>query len=268
MRALVAALLWCVATVATFVAIGAGWSATHLQSEDGFVDLTSRVGDDREVQERAADLAGEAFADQAGLPVALHDRVAAGVSDAIARLTEAPDWSEAWRETTRSAHQQLFAEPTPTSVRADVAPLVRLALGEVDLPIPLTGPEELVVTLSEEDPSDLVAAAERSPALALVSAAVALGAALLALIVSRRRSTTLAALGIGVMLAAAAWWVIGREGVPRLVEQQSTGTASGRELNHVLTARIVESLDTTLLWVAVAGAVVAAVGLVSSARRS
>lgn len=268
MRGLAAALLWCVTTVATFVAIGAGWSATHLQSEDGFVDLTSRVGDDREVQERAADLAGEAFADQTGLPIALHDRVAAAVSDAMLRLTESPDWSEAWRETTRSAHRELFAEPTPTSIRADVAPLVRLALGEVDLPIPLTGPDELMVTLSEEDPGDLVDAAERSRGLAVVAVAVALVAALLALAVSRRRSTTLAALGVGVMLAAAAWWVVGREGVPRLVEQQATGTASARELSHVLTARIVESLDTTLLWVAVAGAVIAAVGLVSSARRS
>lgn len=268
MRALAAALLWCVTTVATIVAIGAGWSSTHLQSENGFVDLTSRVGDDREVQEAAAELAGAAFADQTRLPSAWRDRAAAGVSGAILRLTESPDWSRAWRETTRSAHRELFADPTPTAIRADVAPLVGLAVGRVDLPIPLTGPDELLITLSDEDPRDLVAATERSRGVALAATATALIAAGLALAVSRRRSRTLTALGIGVVLAAASWWVIGRVAVPRFVEAQSSETAYGRELTDALTHRVVTSLDTTLLWVAATGAVLTLVGLVSRARRS
>ncbi|SKB06857.1 hypothetical protein [Aeromicrobium choanae] len=268
MRTLATALLWCVATLATFVAIGAQWSATHLLDESGFVELTSRVGDDREVQEAAAALAGEAFADQTGLPIVWHDQVASGVSRAILRLTESPDWSEAWRATTRSTHQRLFAEPTPTDIRADVAPLVDLAIAEVDLPISLPGPGELPVTVSDEDPADLVAAVSRARDLTIVAVGTALIAAVLALAASRRRSTTLAALGIGVLAAAAAWWVLGRVALPQFIEDQSAATAYGRELHEVLTARIVASLDATLVWVALGGAAMTALGLLSRARRS
>ncbi|MET1132163.1 MAG: hypothetical protein ABWX60_01935 [Aeromicrobium sp.] len=268
MRTLAAVLLWCVTTLATFVAIGAQWSAAHLQDESGFVDLTSRVGDDREVQEAAAALTGEAFADQTGLPIAWHDRVAAGVSAAILRLTESPGWSDAWRETSRSTHQRLFADPTPTDIRADVAPLVDLAISEVDLPISLSGPDELLVTVSDEDPADLVAATSRSGDLTILAVGIGLVAAVLALAVSRRRSSTLAALGIGVVLAAGAWWVLGRVAVPQFIEDQASATAYGRELHEVLTDRIVASLDTTLLWVALAGAAMTLLGLLSRARRS
>lgn len=268
MRTLATALLWCVATLATFVAIGAQWSAAHLQDESGFVELTSRVGDDREVQEAAAALAGEAFADQTGLPIAWHDQVASAVSRSILRLTESPDWSSAWRDTTRSTHQRLFAEPTPTDIRADVAPLVNLAIAEVDLPITLPGPSELPVTVSDEDPADLVAAVSRARELTLVAIGVALVAGVLALAVSRRRSTTLAALGIGVLLAVGAWWVLGRMALPQFIEDQAAATAYGRELHEVLTARIVASLDTTLLWVALGGAALTLLGLLSRARRS
>ena len=187
MRALFTALLWCVPTVATIVAIGAGWTATHVQSESGFVSLVSQVGDDPQVQEAAAAVAGEAFADQTGLPISWHDRIAAHTREAVLRFTGSDDWSQAWRETSRRTHQRLYEEDTPTNVQADVAPLVGVAVGQLaaDLPFDLGGPDELLVTISEEDPTDLVEATSQAGTVAVVSIGTALIAGLLALAVSQ-----------------------------------------------------------------------------------
>ncbi|MBC9227044.1 hypothetical protein GL325_11960 [Aeromicrobium sp. 636] len=271
MRTVATALLWCVATAATFVGIGAGWTATHIQSESGFVDLVSQVGDDRQVQRAAADTAGEAFADRTGLTGVLHDRIADVVRDGVLRLTDSPDWDKAWAEVARDTHQRLYAEPTPKNVRADVSPLVEVALGEVSakLPVDLPPPGELLVTMSEKDPADFVAATSRARATTTVAVGTAVIAALLALVVSRRRGTTLAALGLGAVLAAAAWWVLGRLALPRLVDEQAAATTeAGRHLRDELTDHVVASLDVTLIWVALGGAALVVVGLVSRARRS
>lgn len=270
MRSVFAALMCVVATAALVVTIGAGWTALHVQEEDGFVTMASSLGDDPEVQEAAARAAGEAFADQPAVPAALHDPVAAAMSRAVLRLASSAGWDDAWRETVRSTHRRLFTEPTPTDVRADVAPIVAVAVDEVagSLPIDLPRPSELPVVVSEDDPGPFVDLASRADTVALTTGAVAVVAALLALLAARRRPSMLVALGLGAVLAAAAWWLAGRFVLPDLVARNDEATAYGRALGEVVTERIITSLDPTLLGVAVAGAVVVAVGLVSRARRS
>lgn len=270
MRTVFGALMWCVATVALTVTIGAGWAAQNLQDEDGFVTMAARLGDDRDVQQAAADVAGEAFADQPGVPVALHDPAAAAMSRAVLRLTSSDGWDDAWQETVRSTHQRLFADPTPTDVRVDVAPIIGVAVDEVTrtLPISVPRPNELPVVVNEEDPGPFVDTTSRADSIALTSGVIAIVAALLALVAARRRSSMLVALGTGALLAAAAWWLAGRLVLPGLVESNNDATAYGRALSDVVTQRIVESLDTTLVWVAVAGVVVAALGVASRALRS
>lgn len=270
MRTVFAAFMWLVATASLTVAIGAGWAATHVQEEAGFVTMGARLGDDPRVQDAAADLAGEAFADQPGVPAALNDPVAEAMSRAIGRLTSSSGWDDAWRETVRDTHQRLFAEPTPTDVRVDVAPIAAVAVDEVTrmLPIPVRNPDELVVVVNEDDPTTFVEVASRADSVASTSAVVAAVAALLALVAARRRSSMLVALGLGAVLAAAVWWLVGRLALPRLLERGGEATASGRALVDVVTERVVVSLDATLVWVALAGLVVAGLGLASRALRS
>ncbi len=270
MRTVSTAVLWLVATLSTVVAIGATWTTLNVQSEDGFVALVSHLGDDPEVQQTTADLAGEAFADQPVIPNVLHEQAATSMSRAILRLASAEGWGDAWSESTRRTHQRLYAGATPSDLRVDVAPLVGVAMGEVtaSLPINISGPDELWVTVSDEDPADLVEATSRAGAIAVTSGGLAFISALLALAASRRRSTTLAALGAGAVLAAGVWWVAGRRGLPQLIDQMPVTSEGARTLQDVLVDRIVASLDASLVWVAVAGAVMIAVGLVSRARRS
>lgn len=273
MRAMLATLAWLVATLAGTVAIGSGWAATHVQDEDGFVALSSSLGDDPEVQDTAASLAGEAFADQRGVPVALHDTAAAAMRRAVLALTAAPDWDDAWRETSRRTHERLFADPPPTDVRVDIAPVVAVTLDEVTsaLPLSLPSPQTLPVVVSEDDPAPFLRAASRAESITTTAVAVAVVAGLLAVLLARRKWRMVAELGLSAIIAAATWWLIGRLVVPRLVERNAEATAYGRALHDVLSDRIVSSLDATLVWVALAGAAVA-VGAgalaVVSARRS
>lgn len=272
MRQILATLAWLVATLALTAAIGTGWAATHVQDEDGFVEMSSRLGDDREVQQTAASLAGEAFADQPRVPAVLHDQAASAMRRAVLALTSSPDWDEAWRETTRRTHERLFSDPPPADVRVDIAPVVGVAIDEVTavLPVDLPAPRSLPVVVSEDDPAPFVRYLSRAESAAVGSLAVAGVAGLLAVLLARRRWRMVAELGLSAVIAAATWWLIGRLVVPRVVEREAEATAYGRELHDVLTDRIVSSLDPTLLWVALAGAVVAvgagALALVSARR--
>src|SRR5690606_37848792 len=92
MRGRLTALLCYFATLAVIVAVGAGWVAVNVQSEAGFTDLASQIGDDPQVQDVSAELAGEAFADQAGLPSVTRDAVARTVTRSIERLTRNDAW--------------------------------------------------------------------------------------------------------------------------------------------------------------------------------
>lgn len=270
MRGLMAVLLWIVATLAVVVAIPTSWAATHIQDQSGFIDFASRLGDDTEVREAAADLAGEALADRSGAPAGLHDRIATAVERAIMRFTDSSGWDDAWRETARRTHEELFADPTPTKIRVDFAPIVRLALDDAtaDLPISIPAPRTLPVVVSEQDPSQRIEAVKRADDLALAATAVAILAALGALALARKRSGMLAGLGVGAIFAAATWWLVGRIVVPRVVERNTEGSAYGSRLDDVLTDRIVASLDPTLVWVALGGAALVVLGLVSRALRS
>lgn len=271
MRTVTTVLLWMIATVCTVGAIGASWTATHVQSEDGFVRLLSHLGEDPEVQQTAADLAGESFADQPSVPSVVHDAVATSMSRAIIRLTQAEGWSVAWSETIRRTHQNLYSsDPTPASVTVDVAPITAVALEQMTeaLPISPASPESLWVTVSEQDPTDMVTATSRARGTALVSGGLAVIAAVLMLFTARRRSTAVAAIGFGALLAAGFWWFAGRQALPRVIEQGTESTPRVQALQDILTDRIVTSFDTTLSWVAAAGAVCVVVGLVSRASRS
>lgn len=270
MRGRLTALLCYFATLAVIVAVGAGWVAVNVQSEAGFTDLASQIGDDPQVQDVSAELAGEAFADQAGLPSVTRGAVARTVTRSIERLTRNDGWSPAWRETMRRSHERLFAEPSPTDIRVDVAPLVDVALDEATtrLPVDLTGPQELLVTVSEDDPGQLLEFVSHARPVALSTAIIAAVAALLALVMAPQRGAALAGLGLGALAAAGFWWAVGHLVVPRVVEDRAGATTYGRELHEAVTEHVAAALDSTLLWVALAGAAMIAVGLVSRALRS
>ncbi len=265
MRTVTTAVLWLVMTMATIVAIGAGWAAVNVQREDGFVALASEMGTDREVQEAAAELAGVAFVQQRNIPDLLSDRVQGLITDAILRLTSTDGWEAAWQETVRRTHAQLFDGPTPTTVVVDVAPLVDLAVDEITavLPIDLSPPDQMLATVSEDDPSEVVQVIAQSSRIAVVATGTAVIAGLLALAVSRRRSTTFALLGGGVVTAAGVWWVANRVGLPWAMDRFSPPNDDALTLRTVLADRVAASMDSTLLWVALTGGAMVALGLLS-----
>lgn len=263
MRTAMTFVLWCVVLVGSVVGLGAAWSATHIQSESGFVELVGALGTDEELQQAAADATGAAFVTQVTMPSAVKPRVQSIVSEAVTRLTSADEFEDAWRATARRTHRELFdTSPTPTTVRVDVAPLLTAALDDITagLPITLPTPDSLFVTVSDEDPTRAVEWSARSATIAVVSIGAAAVAALLGLVTARRRSTTVAAYGLALLLAAGFWWVAGDRGLPRLADR---GTPEERALNELLADRIAQSIHEMAAVVAVAGAVLLVVGLIS-----
>lgn len=269
-RSVTTVLLWLVATIALTASLGATWTAANVQSQSGYVDLMSELGNDPELQRAVAESAGQQMAQQApAVAPGLGDSIAELVTNAMLRVANSENFDAAWRETSRRSHQSLFDGPTPTTIQLDIAPLVEVALDELtsSLPFTLPSPDHLYVTVSDHDPTDFVEAASHASTAAVVAGGVALIAALLALAVTRRRSTTFAALGVGVMLSAGFWYVAGHVGVPELISRSTAATDAEKVLGQQFSDRIVESLDSTLLWVAAAGAAMVLVGVVSRAVR-
>ena len=262
-RSVFTVLLWLVATAALTVGIGAGWATVNVQSESGFVKLAGELGTDREVQVSAADLTGQAFVEQVDVPLIFQAQVSRLISNTMVRFTDSAGWQQAWAETVRRTHRGLFAGATPTDVEIDFAPLVGLALDEMtsNLPITLTAPDKLPVVVSKEDPSRLVSSVAQSGTVAVVALGIAAIAAGLALAITRRRSTTVAALGAGAVLAALIWYVAGRRLVPDVIDSRLAVDPAVSKLLSVLSDRVVASLDSWLLPVAAAGAVVFALGV-------
>ncbi len=268
MRRAVAATLWLVTLLASTVAIGAGWTTLHVQSRSGFVDLVGTVGDDPDVRQAAAELAGDAFARRSGLGQPWRDDVERLVTQAIVRLEEADDWSRAWRQTASRTHAGLLLRDPPPVVDADLAPLVDLALDEItaELPIDLPRPATLPVTVSRDDPAVWVTAVSRSAEVTTVAVGVGLIAAMLAVATARRRALMVAALGGGLVASTAVWWVAGRLVAPAVVGRRGD-TPQAQRLAEVLADRMVDSFMSLSWPVAAAGLALAAAGLLTRVVR-
>ena len=184
------------------------------------------------------------------------------ISNTMIRFTDSDGWEDAWAESVRRTHRGLFAGPTPTEVEFDFAPLVALALDEMtsNLPIRLAAPEELPVVVSKEDPSRLVSGVAQSSTVAVVALGIAAIAAGLALAITRRRSTMFAALGAGAIVAAGIWYVAGRQIIPDVIDARLAVDPAVGNFLMILSDRVVASLDSWLLPVAVGGAIVFAIG--------
>lgn len=215
------------------VALPSAWLASNVVAEDGFVEFASPLADDTEFTGTLA----EALAEEASGSVELPPG-AAGVVEPVVReiaqgITQLPDFDQAWRETLRRSHALTFgAQEQPPNDAAsaaftlDVAPLVALVTAEIggQFGVDVPTPEQTVVNIGSADQRAVVSRAETAAELwpALASAAVV--GAVLALALARRRSTTLALLGLGVLVSGAALW-LGAGFVPNLANRVADDNA-------------------------------------------
>ena len=86
-------------------------------------------------------------------------------------------------------------------------------------------------------------------------------AAVGAIVLARRRSTALLWLGMGALVVAAVLAVASRLPVPGLLEEMTSPSEFEAAFQQVLVDRATDDFGGWLVWVAIAGAVAVAVGL-------
>ncbi|MEH0108223.1 hypothetical protein V6N00_00625 [Tersicoccus sp. MR15.9] len=257
------------------VLILAGISATAVQrtvvDTNGFVALTSPLSADTGLHDRlATTVAGQARS-RIALPEGLKDAAAGLVDRSAQALTTDPGFPGAWDRTMQRSHDLSLATMTdpakPDALQADIQPLVKLladkAAGSLSLPAggSLVPDDAVVVDLGASQQAGLagtVVRASGNATAALVGAAVA---AVLALLVAHRRTTTVGWLGVGVLLGTG---LLVAAGV--LVRSAVAGDANAPGLADYLRYRLVDLAGGAAVpWVvglAVWGAVLLAAGLV------
>jgi hypothetical protein len=206
MRTLLSALLALLALVATAGGLASAWIAGNLVEESGFVALAAPLGDDPEFQATLAESLAQEVTATSGLPEQLRSFVEPVIRDAAGAVTGSSGYPGAWTETLRLSHAFTFAqapdpgETAPAVLTLDLGPVAQLLAEDVGgrLGVDVPVPDDTTIDVGSLERGGLlsgVADAVQGWRLYLAGAAV-LG--LLAIVVARRRSTTLAFLGLGV----------------------------------------------------------------------
>lgn len=270
MRTLASAILGLLAVLLTAAAFCGAWLNTNVVTESGFAALGAPLAEDETFQrELASSLATEAAA-SADVPEPLAELVTPLITSAVENVQALPDYPEAWNESLRRSHALTFSsenggEPSG-NLTLDVAPLVGLVTETVgsELNVDVPAPEQVPVQIGGAGHPELLRNAERAggawPVLALAAAA----AAVLALLTARRRSTTLALMGLGAALAGAVLW-FGARMVPELVSSQQFSSPVGSAFANAFAGEAAASLSAWTLALMLAGAAVFVVGLLARA---
>lgn len=262
MRTFGSAILVLLALVLSGAAVGSAWLAQNVVSAQGFAQLAQPLGEDEPFQAQlstaVASQASAAVTD--GLPDGLVSLVEPIIERVVSGFQDAPGYPEAWTQTLERSHTATFDAGTPT---LDLGPLLTLVnaqiAGEIGTEPADAGARLLTVSGQDRsaEPETLVRFADSWPLLA----AAAVLAALLGLLVARRRSTTLALTGAGLaVLAGVLWLASGAAG--RVVEGQTPANPVASTFVDGLVPLAQASFQSWLLVLLIGGGVAFVLGLV------
>lgn len=218
MRTFLSALLAVLALVVAAGGVVSAWVNGNVVDEAGFVALAAPLGDDAEFQAALTDSLAQEVTAGAGLPEQLDAFVEPLIRDAAGAVTGSSGYPAAWTETLRLSHAVTLAQAPDPSQQApailtlDVGPVVGLVAENVGgtLNVDLQVPDDTTIEIGSFERGGLlsgVADAVQDWRLYLAGAAVL---ALLALVIARRRGTTLALLGLGMAAIGAVGLLAGR----------------------------------------------------------
>jgi hypothetical protein len=267
MRTLLAALTWLVAVVAAVITVPTLWIASHVADEQGYVDFTRPFVDDTELQKALAAQVSDDVGSAAGLPDAASAAVAQVVAKYAAQLADDPGFADAWEDSQRRTHRLTYAHATDRRT-VDVGPnasfIVKKASGA--LPVPVDVPSTLKVPVYDSPDREVLDRVEDTPGQARIGLVVAGVAALLCLLLARRRGLALAGLGVGALLAAGVLRMATGWAVPEVLDRTPARTPFAREMRDLLVDRASDSLNGWLLVLAIAGVAVTVAGLLLRGR--
>ncbi len=268
MRTLGAGLLTLIATIAVVCAVPSLWAHYRVVDPGGFTSFVEPMATDRAIQDLIADELAVQISDQASgvVPSSI-------VEPATRAYTRSDQFPADFADVLSQQHDWLFTEPTTEAQRngimeLNLTPMVNRVLKGYGLSgVRVDG--QIEVALSESQRSGLEAGryraiGDRITQVGFGAAVVAVIAALLALVIARRRGFTLAALGVGVVVAAAISWLLGALMRSRARDEVAGAENSPRQVAELIIDKAVSDFHTTALVVGGAGVVAVALGILVS----
>ncbi|EGD53858.1 hypothetical protein SCNU_17228 [Gordonia neofelifaecis NRRL B-59395] len=246
------------------VAVPSVWLSQRVVSSDGFASSAAEAATSVEVQNYFAEKVA------ASVEEATNSKVASDlVLPAAKNYARSDGFVQDFSEVARQQHDWLFTAPPPGVdlhlMELDITPMINRVIASAPIPIPVTIDHPVTVTVDQSQitAGSLEDSGKIIDILSWVTLIGAIVASILALIAATRRSTVLAWLGVGAILAGVAGWVLAAL-TKRVVRDRLAETEqAARATIEVVVGVIADHLTTVSLFVCVGGVVVAVAGIVA-----
>lgn len=264
MRSLAAFLTGLIAVAAIIVALPTMWVTERVVDPDGFGSTATAMGQSAQVRTYMADTITNQVQRRAGATAG------AVVAPFAQRYTQSPAFTEDFVDLAMQQHRWLF-QPAPPGVdpgvmQLDLTNMVRRVAAQANPALAQRVPGPILVPVSDRDQALEAGRYQQSGVqvrrLAHGSVVVGVIAALLALLVARRRGTTLVWLGLGGVLSAAASFAGGYYFASRAKDEVAVTEAGVRQVAESAINGLVENLHQWCYVVGGVGVAVVVAGLV------
>lgn len=258
MRSFFSAIAAIAALVLAAVSVPAIWADRTVVDPDGFVAMAGPLGKDPQFQQALAAATARAATSQMDAAPALQQLIVPVVEGVALNLASDPGFPAAWAETLRRSNELTVVDPAANAndtgaLNLDVAPLLQLVFKKVSAGVgqDIAAPQQVLVSLGSTSQRMAIVRFSEVSSLGVWLAGGALLALALALVIARRRSTTLALFGIGLAAIAGVWKLglellsrnvlntVGGNAVADMFKQQYVGAASASFNGWILITLIV-----------------------------
>lgn len=246
------------------LAVPSMWLSQRVVSEDGFVSSATEAAHDTEVQDYFADKVAASVAERTGSRVAEE-----AVLPAARNYARSDGFVEDFAEVARQQHAWLFNAPDPDTdlhmMELDISPMINRVVRSAPLPVPVNIPGPVIVTIdqSEITAGSLEDSGTLVDIMAWASVIGAVVAAILALLTATRRSTVLAWLGVGAVLAGVFGWALAVFTNNIVSDRLADTDNASRTTIEVVTRGILDDLTTVSMFVGIGGVVVVLLGVIT-----
>ena len=211
LRDLLSVLLLTAATLLGALWLPGAWIERNVVDQEGFLAITQPLAEDATLQRSLTDSAVDEALDHELVPGVVADRAAPMLQEQAPKLTGTEAYTEVWDRAMVELHGALFT-PGASPLDVDLLPLIDSLLTGVEDTLPLIDdlprPGEASVTLASIPDVPLLHRATVLDPWAHRTGPIALGLAVLAVLVAGHRRLMLTLAGIGAVLAGLATWLL------------------------------------------------------------
>lgn len=212
MRSFFSAVVAIVALLLAAISVPAMWADRNVISRDGFVAMAGPLGQDPQFQRALASATAKAVTSQLDAVPGVQQLITPIIDNATQNLASDPGFPAAWTETLSRSHELTVVDPAANAndkgvLNLDVAPLIQLVAKKISAGVgqEIPAPQQVLVSLGSTSQRTAIVRLGEFTSLGIWLTGGALLAFALALVIARRRSTTLALVGLGLAVVAGLW---------------------------------------------------------------